>query len=462
MAFKPADLVKLDLERFRTYQENIDFYSGTQWTQKAKSKLPGANFLVMNYAKVSIDKVTSFLVQGRTTPCYPAEETPELQEKVKRAEQVLTNVYDQNALHQLDWETEVDTAVLGDGCYKVIWDPRQKRIKVLAPDVRGLYAWWLGDDLSAVYQVASRYQLPAEEVNLLYGISPKGKKAWVVELWTDKRFELWIDSDQVKSQANPYGFIPFVIFPNLREPKQFWGYSDIPQVREVQRELNRSFTELSNILELSGHPITVLEAVEAAEEIEVRPGAVWTLPEGSRAYLLDLLRGGGVRLHIDYINILYRALHDLSETPRAAYGGVEKELSGAALQIELQSLIHIIMRKRTTRSTAYYRRTEMILTLAQKFMGLDFTGVSHRVNWGPVLPADVYRLAQAEQLLVGSMIHSHRTAADAMGVTDPDAEFDRALEERGRFRKQNIELPFPGRPERALESTMESVEEYLD
>ena len=39
-----------------------------------------------------------------------------------------------------------------------------------------------------------------------------------------------------------------------------------------------------------GAPITVLENVDSAEGITVGPGARWELPEGARAYLLNLLK----------------------------------------------------------------------------------------------------------------------------------------------------------------------------
>ena len=157
--------------------------------------------------------------------------------------------------------------------------------------------------------MASKYSLTSEEVELLYGIKPEGKTSNVVELWTDEEFELWLDSVQVEKKPNPYGFIPFVIYPNLREPKKFWGVSDISVIKEPAREINRALSQLSTILELSGNPIAVLENVEEAEDIAVQPGAVWELPEKARAYLLDLLQGGGVRLHVDYIDLMYRTLH---------------------------------------------------------------------------------------------------------------------------------------------------------
>ncbi len=86
-------------------------------------------------------------------------------------------------------------------------------------------------------------------------------------------------------------------------------------------------------------------------DIAVKPGAVWNIPEDAKAYLLDLLQGGGLQLHINYIELLYRALHDLSEAPRAAFGGMDKNLSGVAMQIELYPLLQKVLRKRAIRST---------------------------------------------------------------------------------------------------------------
>ncbi|GAI32488.1 unnamed protein product, partial [marine sediment metagenome] len=108
----------------------------------------------------------------------------------------------------------------------------------------------------------------------------------VTEVWTAKNFELFLDNDRIESKPNPYGFIPFIIFPNLREPKQFWGTSDIPSIKQPQRELNRAVSQLSRILELSGNPIAVLENIGSSEDIQVQPGAVWTIPEDAKAYLL--------------------------------------------------------------------------------------------------------------------------------------------------------------------------------
>ncbi len=458
--FIPTELARRDPDRLKGYKELLDFYYGQHWEGYARR---GEKRLTFNYAKVVIDKVTSYLMSGINFAVDAIEDSPEAKARAQKAESALYQVYADNNLEQLDFETEIDCAILGDACYKVIWDQETKGVRITAPDIQGIYAWWIGDDTSRIWRVASKYNLTAEEVEILYKVKPKGKTANVVELWTAQEFELWLDNVQVEKKPNPYGFIPFIIYPNLREPKKLWGLSDLPQIMELQRELNRAVSQLSRILELSGNPIAVLENVEESEDIAVKPGAVWNIPEDAKAYLLDLLQGGGVGLHIDYVNLLYRTLHDLAESPRAAFGTTERDLSGVALEIELQPLLQKVKRKRVIRTAVYNRRNAMILKLLEKYQNEDFGDNHLRVVWGPVLPQDMTRLVTNEQTLVQSGIHSRRRAMDEIGVKDPEMEFNKWLEERETILRMNKELNARSTKsmarERAVDSRVEGVEE---
>src|SRR4030042_483329 len=268
MNFTPQSLSQLDRSRISEYKANLDFYNGEQWADKSKNRQ-----LVFNYAKIALDKLTSYLMEGLNFACEPVEDTDKAKVLARSAEKVIYEVYQQNNLQELDYETEVDAAILGDGCYKVTWDAVEKRIRVTSPDVNGLYAWWLGDDLSKVWQVASRYQLTKDELELLYQKKTDKKVVTITEAWTAKQSHLFMDSETLEDKPNPYGFIPFVIFPNLRQPQHFWGPSDIPQLRQAQRERNPALSQLSRILEVSGNPIAVLEGVESAAAIKSAPGA---------------------------------------------------------------------------------------------------------------------------------------------------------------------------------------------
>ena len=436
----PQQIARSDSARLRAYAELLSFYQGDQWPGPLRRR---ERRLTFNYAKAFIEKAASYLMSGMHAVVDPEDGSPEEAERARRAEHVLQEVAEQNNLAQLDFDTEIDAAVLGDGAYKVTWDPLERRVRISAPDVQGLFVWWLGDDVSRIWRVASRYELAPDEVEIAFGpVATSGRRSSsasrrgrveVVEGWTSQTFELWVDGALVEEKANPYGFIPFVIYPNLREPKQFWGASDLPAIREPVRELNRALSQLSMILELSGNPVAVLENVTEAQDIAVQPGAVWELPERARAYLLDLLQGGGVQLHVDYVNLIYRTLHDLGETPRAAFGE-SKNLSGVALNIELDPLLKKVQRKRLIRSAAYQRRNELALRLLEQQTGVSLRPRSgaaprSRIVWGPLVAPDRSRLVADERTLVAAGIHSRRRAADELGVADPDAEFSRWLEE---------------------------------
>jgi hypothetical protein len=427
----PQSLANKDQDRLRQYRENLDFYNGLQWAGTTRSR---ERRLTFNYAKVFIDKLTSYLMSGITPAIDPSNDSPEQKERARKAEDLLQQVYQQNNLDLLDFDTEIDCSILGDACYKVIWDSQAKMVKVTAPDVQGIFCWWRGDDVSTFYRLASRYTLSKDEVHHIYKTTTAAEKATIVEDWTADSLTLYIDNQPYKTFRNPYGFIPFVIYPNLREPKKFWGVSDLPQIMEPQRELNRAMTQLSRILELSGNPIAVLENIEESEDIAVQPGAVWNIPEGAKAYLIDLLKGGGVRMHINYIDLLYRTIHDISESPRAAFGGTERDLSGIALQVELQSLLQKVYRKRLIRSAAYRKRNDMILRILEQKTRQDFKGLTTRVVWGSILPQDLTRIAQAQQLLVSSGLYSRKRSMTELGILDPEAELQQLLEERKKIR----------------------------
>ena len=452
----PEQIRRMDADRLRRYAEHLAFYGGDQWppmTRRANRRL------VFNYAKAIIDKTASYLTTGLNNAVDPADDTPEAAARARDAERALAVIADENALDQLDFDTEIDASILGDGAYKVTWDAEHRRVRITAPDVQGLFAWWQGDDVSRVWRVCSRYSIDAESAAALYGITaPKmGRRTTkqggavfqtasysgqqrgveIVESWTHASFELWADGTRIEQRDNPYGFIPFVIFPNIREPKQFWGVSDIPAIREPVRELNRALTQLSMILELSGNPIAVLENVSESTDIAVQPGAVWELPERARAYLLDLLQGGGVKLHADYVDMIYRALHDLGESPRTAFGENRAGLSGVALNVELDPLLKKVARKRLIRGAAYRRRNEMALRILERYGDVrqatppvSYAPYRTRIVWGSVLPLDRSRLVEDERALVASGIQSRRRAADNLGIEDPELEFRRWLEER--------------------------------
>lgn len=420
----PRQLERMDEERRGRYRDLLEFYEGRQWPGRARR---GERRLTFNYGRAFVDKITSYLMTGATVQVEAEDaETEAGRTRARAAELRMRAVEAELGLGQLDYETEVDCAILGDAAYRVTWDVARGRLRVTAPDVQALWAWRDPADPTALAAVALQYSLEAGQPVTARTAPP----TLMTEHWTAESFTLYRGTELAEATPNPYGFIPFVVFPNVREPKQGWGASDLTPLIEPARELNRAFSQLSMILELSGNPIAVIEGVTGSQDIAVEPGAIWEVPERARAYLLDLLQGGGVALHREYIDLLYRALHDLGESPRTAFGHNEQGLSGVALNTELDPLAKKVARKRLIRTAVYERRAMLMLRLLAQFEGLDIRGLRPVMQWGPVLPIDRSRQVSEERSLVEAGIHSRRTAAARLGAEDADGEWARVLAER--------------------------------
>ena len=207
----PQQIARMDAERLRTYRENLDFYNGIQWQGRTR---PRERRLTFNYAKVLVGKLTSYLMSGMTTVVEPVDALPESAQRARRAQEALRRIYEENYLETMDFDTELDTAILGDGCYKVPWDSQEERVRISAPDVQGLYAWWVGDDPSRIWRIVSRYRLSLEEAAMLYGIEAEGRKqVTVLEAWSDEVFQLWVEDALVQERANPLRLRPIRRLP---------------------------------------------------------------------------------------------------------------------------------------------------------------------------------------------------------------------------------------------------------
>jgi hypothetical protein len=434
-AWPAGTLTAADEARFAAYASTLAFFQGQQWPERARRGQPAQ--LVFNYARTLIRKTASYVFPAPVTFTVAAEgDAPVRREAANRAERRLAELRDALDLGRLDLALCVDSAVLGDAAMKVTWDHARASPRVVAVDPGTLVAQWAPDDPRALDEVIQGYGLTGAHIGRMFpehaGAGFEAARSYpVIERWTHDRWRVLIAGQLAHDLPNPYGWIPYVVVANDPRPFSFWGASDLIDLMDVCRELNRRMTVLAHVLELSGAPIAVLENVDGSEGIRVGPGAKWELPEGSRAYLLDLLQGGGAEMHIRYIDLLYRMLHDLSETPRTAFGDSGRDLSGAALEVEIQPLVQKVGRKRRTWDGVYTARNAMLLDLLERFGGEELHGLRQTTTiWPPVLPSDADSAVRNAVALVGSGIRSRRGAMATLGESDPDAELARIAEEQ--------------------------------
>jgi hypothetical protein len=442
-----ADAATYDTDEARQmrYATFLEFYNGAQWMEKRR---PGERRLTVNYGRTFIHKGASYLMgKPVSVELIPNAEGKRAEKLAADTEAALRKMWDFNNLPLLDYDTAVDAAILGDAAFKVTRQSKKPQsplhlavgdglyqVVVRSVDVCNLKAGWAGDDLNSLLWVEEKYRLLAGQVRSRYGRAAlplititDDAPVTVCEHWDEEYYTVSVEGQTVLDTANPYGFIPYVIFPNLARPRQFWGLSDLEDIMTLNSEFNVRVSILSQLLQMSGNPVLVLENVESAEGMRVGPGAIWTLPEGAKASLLELLKEGGVGLHVQYIELLYKMMHDLSELPPGGFGrdtSSSQASSGVAIEQLLFPVVQRVNRKRRIWDEALDLRNRMMLALT----GLPI----HRskIVWPDVLPKDRAGLVTQEVGLVASSIHSLDTARRNLGDEQPDFENEQIIKER--------------------------------
>lgn len=424
-----------DFNRFCRYADLRAFFNGDQWAGRAQRH---ETRLVFNYARSLVRKTSSYVFPAAPRfSVVPDGDTRAARDLANQVERLLAATVSTLQLDGLDLALANDVAVLGDAAIKVTWDDQRRRPRVVAVDPSSLVAHHEPGDPRTITTIVHAYGQPGHDIQRLVSPDQLASLALdpehtypVVETWTDRRWQVTIAGQDVIDNPNPYGWIPYVIAANDSAPGSIWGQSDLSDLIDVCQELNQRMTVLSRVLEMSGAPIAVLENVDGSEGINVGPGAKWELPEGAKAYLLDLLQGGGAETHIAYIDLLYRTLHDLSETPRTAFGDSGRNLSGAALEVEIQPLVQKVNRKRRMWDGVFARRNAMLLDLLETFGGAEIGGLRHTSTiWPPVLPSDRDSAVRNAVSLVSHGVQSRHSAMVSLGEEDPDTELARIREE---------------------------------
>ncbi|MDQ2783659.1 MAG: phage portal protein, partial [Chloroflexota bacterium] len=391
--------------RLQRYRRFLDFDYGKHDVGRLGF---GQTPIVANYARVFVRKGASYLFPEPVTVAVDApDDAPIAMEIAARIEMALAHVAHANDLGAADLATAIDAGVLGDGAFKVTWqsvagsgqsktipEPPTSQVRIVPVDVQTLFVESAPDDVRRMRVVRQVRVVPRTAAEVTYDVSfiaGTAETVTIVEEWSDATYRVLMDDVPVQDGANPYGFIPYLIFPNTPQPHEFWGVSDLADILEVNRALDRRLSILAQILELSGNPVTVLENVTGAQGVNVSPGALWELPENSRAYLLDLLAGGSVEQHLRYIEALYRIMDDLGEMPRMSFGEAGQSRSGIALTVQLQPVVQKTNRKRLIWGAIVQRRAEFALRLLQQHHALDLgpytlDDFTLRAVWAPILP----------------------------------------------------------------------------
>ncbi len=188
--------------------------------------------------------------------------------KTRRVAQICQNALDmvwtESGGASLQQENATLSQFLGGSVFEAKWNPDLKdrlipiEINNVMPDF--FLPIYEGNNYWNLLECFIVYRISAYVAKQMYGY--KGSEAtWVIycEHWTRNDYSVYINNEPVetdgityKNVKNPFGFVPMVYIPHLREGN-FYGSSMVEDIRGLTREFNARMADTGDAVRNSVH-----------------------------------------------------------------------------------------------------------------------------------------------------------------------------------------------------------------
>src|SRR5580765_1421864 len=454
IAVSPLGLVELADEEFEVhgprlnrYAANWAWYLGHHWAYRRELGEPQ---LAFNYVRALSDYITQFAF-GKGVDFYSPEATSAI------IPPLLKRVWEiDNSRERLFWEISQLGGVSGDVFIKVAYeepfvDPAGRthsgRVRILPLNPAFCFPEFAPHDRTRLIRFKLKYKF--------WGTAMDGTRQIMTytELLTEQVIEEYINDEQIRSDPNPIGEIPIVHIPNVPVASSPWGLSDIQDVIGLNREYNEKATEVSDIINYHGSPVTVLIGAKASN-LEKGPKKVWAI--GTKdAKIENLTMDTNFAGILGYMEMIKQGMHEMTGVPVAALGQMQpiSNTSGTALSVQFQPLMQRYHLKQIQYAEGFRRVNELVILhiVLKEPDSLKFnpllTGVSPKpdqlleldpadpltyrseVRWPSPLPMDLLVKINEVQAKMALGLESKKGALRDLGEQFPDQKLQEIFEE---------------------------------
>lgn len=332
-----SNLDTVDAERIDRYRQYWNLYKGDHWDNPRGDGNPDESVVTLNLAKRIID-ISAFFLMKRgwdiTIPDDPDTGQNESEDQ-KFKKQALDAVWRKNKKSLISFEMAQLGGVTGDLFVRVRWKPEDPlegphpRIEPLPSQyVYPEYGGETGLDNREMTRCSIVWPKIVEitERRRLREPRTKNQIVWYKEVWTKDTVQTWRDDELLEQNDNVFGMIPIVHIRNFPLAGESFGISDLAPIIDLQKELNEKSTDVSDVIDYHGSPITVVIGAKV-QQLERGANRVWGLPPGSDIKNLELK--GDMKASMDYINLIRSSMFELTGTPPLSLAGPE-HVSGSS------------------------------------------------------------------------------------------------------------------------------------
>lgn len=371
------NLEQAELMRIARYAEAQRFYLGRHWNFKRED---GEPLVTVNLIRKLVDKSVEWLMGKGFTIKVPDA-------LVEVTLPFLGEVWEYNNYEQLAFDIGTMGAISGDVFVLITYQeptPMQKRvnpfsqgkIKINLLNSEQVFPTW--DPLNHEILTSVRIETIFYAERGLARVDRDDRANHTGRSLNTKRFTQIITPEQIVEQfqgempvtrPNLLGEIPLVHIKNISMPKEYYGLSDMQDLIDLQREYNEKATDISDVINYQGSPVTVIFGAKA-KNLERGPKQVWSgLPADARVEQLQLQ--GDLGANIAYLDRVKRHMHELADVPEGSLGQMQpiSNTSGVALSMTYQPLQSKTQKKRVPYGRGFEQINYFIIRIGQ-IMGL--------------------------------------------------------------------------------------------
>jgi hypothetical protein len=338
--------------RIKRYDEFFRFYRGAHWL---RTRHPDDHFVTMNYCTRIVDILADFLMKDGFKIVIPDD--PESEEFEPQTldflSKALQRVWRQNDADELGMSMAQMAGITGDCFVRVSLENdsymgEYPKIEVIPssyvfPTFYGPH----GPAQSKLHSVLIAYPKYTENVaqsiamtyeNPMKFGEPSQTIEYHVERWFDDKVIYYHDDGKEEVRANPLGVIPIVHIPNYPVSGDFYGRSDIAYVVPLQRELNEKATDISDVINYHGSPVTIVKGIKVSH-LERGANRTWSIPE--HASIENLALDGELDASLQYFDRIRRSMFEIAGIPEQVISPTHQYQSAVSGSLAYNSMLNL-------------------------------------------------------------------------------------------------------------------------
>lgn len=451
-------------QRIERYKKYWRFFGGKHFAWDRGDDEP---FVVHNFCRLIVNAHTTFLFKRGFRITIPDDEaTPNVESEDRDfVRALLEETWKRNNRAKLGNEMGQMGSVTGDVFIRMSWekeDPRYEKPYVsidvipsrfVFPDFDGP-AGLDGKRVDSVLIIFPRYR--SGEDNSDRYTRPRARPGFVdrdkeleyyAERWYRDRWIQYNPGQEPIEKKNMIGEIPIVHIPNLQVAGQFYGLSDLEDVIPLNEELNGRLTDISDVVNYQGSPVTVLTGARVSQ-LERGANRMWGLPENAEVKNLSL--DGALSDSLKYVEMLTDAIHHLGSVPKGIFGTMDDtgRSSGSALAMRYQPILNRRADKIVTYGEGIQDINRIILKIQAlmdagfnaKFRKLEGEKYRSEVVFENPLPRDEAVELEKSRTRLDLGLSSRRRELEMQGLSQ--SEVDKILADAREERKEDAEFEF--------------------